>query len=504
MTKKLTIILIPVIVLLICCMGLLLFLPDSSQNNSVYLEQIKVAQQYKDNGDYQKAILYYENAIKEDNTQEEPYIQIAKIYYYNLMDVNSAISTLEQGIRFTNSDTIRNLLGFFKAGSEEETTAVIGDNLGKINVQFVDVFTTGTFKDYSTNYTLVSENVSGNTYTAQYAQFDASFIYYNTDENPNIINSDTGMPYDGVRPCEIVFNNIDTLIGGASSGVTLEMLKKNGAMNTKVSYDEKLGKHLLSFTYNNCSFSVECEKDGKITGSKVYNVIKPEQSENKVQLSGSVYNADNSNLIDKAEIDFRKGKNNQADTPVATYTTTNGSYYIELDPGEYTVEVSSSGFKPAYFDLSLDAGKHSEDFSLTPVNSNESIKVVVEWTDDSTYITSHAHCLSSSGYSTGQIGDYEGYHGDTLYNGDTLLADYKRDESAKTETTTFYDPDGSYEFHVHHDFENPDVTVKLYMPGESTPIIITEPDSAYVYTNFYWTVFRIKEGKIEGIYGKEN
>lgn len=506
MTKKLILVIIPIIVLLLCCVGALLLLPENSDGNTIYLEQIKVAHQLKEDGDYQLAILHYKEAIKEDNTQEEPYYQMANIYYYNLNDIGNAITTLEQGIQLTNSYNLRNLLQIIKedTGDAQGTTTAFSTAVGKINTQFVNVFTTYKYKDYSSNYTLVNEQISGGIYTVEYSQIDAAFIYYNTDEFPNIINSATGMPNDGVRPCEIKFNSIDTLIGGASSGVSVDSLKKSGAMNPKVTYDEKMKKYLLSFVYNNCSFLVECSQDGKITGSDIYNVITPEQTDDHVQLSGYVYNEDNSNLIEKAQIDFRKGHNNQADTPVATYTTTDGSYYVELDPGNYTAEVSSSGFKPVYFDLTLGVGINSQDFTLTPVNSGDVIRVVVEWADDSTYITSHAHLVSSSGYSTGQIGDYEGYHGDTLYNGDTLLADYKRDESSKSETTTFYDPNGSYEFHVHHDFENPDVKVKLYMPGESEPIIITEPDDFYVYPNFYWTVFSIRNGKIEGIYGKEN
>jgi tetratricopeptide (TPR) repeat protein len=503
MTKKLTLVIIPVVVLLICCLGVLLFLPGTS-NESVYLQQIKVASKYKEDGEYQKAILYYQNAIAEDDTQEEPYLEIANIYYYNLNDLDNAIDILKQGLECTNSVNLQNALQRFQYDLEETTTAVIDTAVGSINSSIIDVFTTYTYKDYNSTYTLKTENVSGNSYTVQYTQFDASFVYYNTDEFTDVINSSTGKPQDNVRPSEIKFNNIDTLISGASSGVSLDTLKKNGAMNAKVSYNNSLKIYLVNFTYNNCSFSIECSSDGKISGDNIYNLIAPQQCENKVKLSGSVYNKNNSNLIEKAQLDFRKGTNNKADTPVATYTTTSGSYYIELDPDDYTVEVSSSGFTPEYFNLSLSGGETNQDFSLVPVNSNESIKVVLEWTDSSTHVTSHAYCLSSTGYSMGEIGDYQGYHGDTLYNGDTLLADYKRDESAKTETTTFYDPNGSYEFHIHYDFENPDVTVKVYMPGESEPVVITDPDSSWVYTNFYWIAFEINDGKLSGIHGKEN
>ena len=67
LSKKLLLILIPVIILLIGCMGLLLFLPDGSSN--VYVEQIKIARQLAENGDYQNAIVYYKNAIANDDTQ---------------------------------------------------------------------------------------------------------------------------------------------------------------------------------------------------------------------------------------------------------------------------------------------------------------------------------------------------------------------------------------------------------------------------------------------------
>ena len=79
LSKKLLFIVIPALVVIMGLLGVLLFLP--SGNDSVFVEQIAQARRLNESGDYQKAILYYQQAIEKDGTQEEPYIELAHIYF---------------------------------------------------------------------------------------------------------------------------------------------------------------------------------------------------------------------------------------------------------------------------------------------------------------------------------------------------------------------------------------------------------------------------------------
>lgn len=56
---------------------------------------------------------------------------------------------------------------------------------------------------------------------------------------------------------------------------------------------------------------------------------------------------------------------------------------------------------------------------------------MLEWSDSSTYVTSHAYCDGNNGMAYGEVGHYEAFQGDTLEKNGTKIAEYSRDESAK-------------------------------------------------------------------------
>ena len=104
-------VLIPGLVILIGLLGVLLFLPGG--NEQVYVQQITQARKMVESGDYQKAIVYFQNAIKEDKTKEEPYIELANIYFsLNMRDEGIAI--LREGIQTTNSVKIIQVLNEYE------------------------------------------------------------------------------------------------------------------------------------------------------------------------------------------------------------------------------------------------------------------------------------------------------------------------------------------------------------------------------------------------------
>ena len=113
LSKKLLLVLIPSLVVLVGLLCVLLFLP-SGGNNNVYLEKISSAKKMVEQGNYQDAIVFYENAIEEDEKQEEPYIGLADIYVTHLNDINSALNILNRGYDATQSTRIKELLDYYK------------------------------------------------------------------------------------------------------------------------------------------------------------------------------------------------------------------------------------------------------------------------------------------------------------------------------------------------------------------------------------------------------
>ena len=125
-TKKLILILIPVLVLMIGLVGILFLLPSNS--DSVYVAQIAQAKKLVESGDYQNAIVFFQNAINEDSSQEEPYIELAKVYF-NLNDLSNAISILREGLSTTNSVQILKELEYYEK-IENNSTANELERLG--------------------------------------------------------------------------------------------------------------------------------------------------------------------------------------------------------------------------------------------------------------------------------------------------------------------------------------------------------------------------------------
>ena len=95
MNKKTMLLIIPAIALLACCIAAIcvICIPSSYE---VYTKQIQTAEKYLADKDYDGAIKYYEMAKATDETQEEPYLKLAMIYYENKNDmekvnINSAV-----------------------------------------------------------------------------------------------------------------------------------------------------------------------------------------------------------------------------------------------------------------------------------------------------------------------------------------------------------------------------------------------------------------------------
>lgn len=506
MNRKLILLLIPIIVLLACSVGALIIISEEPAEQ-LYTENIKMADKYLESNNIEKAVLYYKKAIENDKTQEEPYLSLAVIYYQHQNNIEKAISILEEGSKNTNSDNIKDALQKYLdikdnlQSNIDVNNSANDNNKEVINRDMLNMFTNDNYGKYLTNYSIITQNYSNKIYTVRYSGINAEFVYYNTDENKNILNEATGKPNNEATPCEIKVDNINDIINNASEGVTYDEMKKSGVYNLIKSFDSSENKNILTFSYNGCTMSVECDENGNIKGSNLFNKLEPIQkapSEVNVNLSGKVIHKGSPRNVQNANLVFRKGTDVKSGSVYKECAATDGTYSTELEASEYTVEVSAANYETTYYNIELKKEETSvtQDFEISPKNTGEGIKVVVEWTGD-TQVTSHSWCRDNS-HIIGEIGHYEGYDGDVLYDeGGNLVADYKRGTSS--ETTTFYPVENrDYEVHVHGDYYDDGVIVKIYLPGESTPTVIANPTSTVFG---YWVVCDINNGTINNING---
>lgn len=503
LSKKLMFILIPVVVLLIGCAGLLIFLPDGSAEN-VYVEQINTARRLAENGDYQQAIIYYKNAINQDDTREDPYIELANIYFYLNMN-DEGIRILKEGIAKTNSTVMLQTLKKYENGDESDDFNKLNTvKEVKFNSTYANVFATYDFGKYADSCTVKKEQTVSDIYTVVYEQYDAVFEYANSLDN-KVLDPSTGRPYAYARPTSIKLNQINLLIEGTESGVSMDELKESGANNIKIlPYDKDLGTYLISFELNNMQIKVACDKDGTISKSDSYSEIIPQKAEaaNTVSsLNGKMVNADDNSNVKNVTLKFRAGTNAKSGEVVETVNSADGTFYVELEPGDYTMEASAKDFITEYYGILItDGEKLSQSFIMSPKLAANQIRFVIEWPETQYDIYLHLKGYTAAGdwteygYSFGGVSEYIG-------SPDEGQRDGKRFESA-----TLFDSKGKFEFHVHGKYNTQDVisagtVVKIYLGNETDPVTIGVPDSFF---GPYWVVCRIEDGVIKDINGKQN
>lgn len=507
LTKKLMMVLIPAVVFLIACVGLLVFLPDSG--GSVYVEQIKAARKLAENGDYQNAIVYYKNAIEEDETQEDAYLELANIYFLLNMR-NEGLDILRTGITKTNSlKLIEALDSHEKSGDTDD--GVIDKLNGMETVDFNSVYTnafaTYNFAKYLNDCTVKNEQTVSDVYTVVYTQYDAVFEYANTPEN-QVLDPSTGRPYAYARPTAIRLNKLSQLLTGVESGVTVDQLKECRATNIKVNpFDEKLNTYLVTFEYNNMKFTLGCDENGTVKGDDAYNEIVPKPGQpvvQKVTSHGKILDVTTGQLVSNATLKFREGRNNTKGEVTATVTARDGTYSVELDPAEYTVEVICEGYNTEVFIVYI-GGEIEITFSISPELSANEIRFVLEWGATPADLDSHldGECRSGSGSSVSV-----NFLNDTAKaNGKTIAGlDVDDTDGFGPETITLYDTNGTYEYRVHRFSSGGSLalsgaTVKIYTSNSSNPIVVTVPDDV---DDEWWTVCTIENGEIKDINGKQN
>lgn len=510
LSKKLLLILIPVIILLIGCMGLLLFLPDGSSN--VYVEQIKIARRLAENGDYQNAIVYYKNAIAKDDTQEDPYIELAKIYFQINMN-DEGIRILREGIAKTNSTVMVQTLEYYEIQIKGLPDKL--ENQAKVeavdfNSNYVNIFAAYNYEKYSADCTVKKETTVSDTYTVIYEQYDAIFEYTNSADN-TVLDTSTGKPYSYARPTSIKLNNLGQFIAGVEDGISLDKFKECGASNVSVqSFDKALNTYLLTFEYNGMNITLGCDKDGTVKGIDSYNKIVPKSGQKtteKVESTGKIIDVTTGKSVDNVTIKFHAGKDNKNGEVAATETANSGTYSVELEPGDYTVEITADGYNTEYFDLYVSDTDNDKEqvFSISPVLASNEIRFVLEWGAMPYDLDSYLDGRCTSGGNTDVSVSYVNR---TAKQGSEIIADLDIDDvdGFGPETITLYNTNGTYEYKVHRfssvgDLASSGATVKIYTSNSANPIVITVPDDV---DDEWWTVCTVENGEIKNINGRQS
>lgn len=507
LSKKLLFIVIPALVIIMGLLGVLLFLP--SGNGGVFVEQIAQARRLSESGDYQKAIVYYQKAIENDDTQEEPYIELANIYFLLNMR-EEALRTLREGIRKTNSVRLSQELE-----QHEDSGADVNSGIDKFaaaetvnfNTTYTDAFASYNFEKYTRECTIKNEQASADTYTVVYAQYDAVFEYVNSIDNP-VLDASTGQPYPYARPTAIKMNDFSRVLSGVQEGVSVDVLKSCGASDISVKpFDKQLDTCLVTFEFHGLTFTVGCDEEGTIKGNDVYNQIVPKPGQGTVEekstVTGTIIDSTTGKKVSHVTLRFHSGKDNREGEVVATENVSGGDYSVELQPGDYTVEIVAEGYNKEYMNLYVSDNDSTpeQSISLSPTLAANEIRFVLEWGAIPNDLDSHLTGECNTG--NGKIVNIS-WMNRRSSNGGTKIAELDLDDvdGFGPETTTLYDTNGTYEYRVHRYSRNGSLsssgaTVKIYAAG-SSPIVVKVPEDI---TGDWWTVCRVENGQITDING---
>lgn len=507
LSKKLLFIVIPALVIIMGLLIALLFLP--SGNSKVYVEQIAQARRLSENGDYEKAIVYYQNAIEKDDTQEEPYVELAHLYL--LMNRREdALKTLRDGILKTNSLKLSQELKQYE-GTTEASTAEIEKYAAvetvSFNTTYTDAFASYNFEKYQNECTVKNEQTTSDMYTVVYEQYDAVFEYVNSRDNP-VLDMSTGKPYAYARPTAIKMNHFNLMLSGMQEGVTVDELKACGASNISIKpFDNQLNTCMVTFELKGLAFTVGCDENGTIKGDDVYNrmVPKPGQgnANGKSTISGSIIDSTTGEKVSSVTLRFHFGKDSRNGEVAETADVSNGVYSVELEPGEYTVEIVADGYNKEYLNLYVSDNDSTpeQNISISPTLSANEVRIVLEWGALPTDLDSHLIGVCKTG---GGKDIHVDWIERRASNGGKTIAELDLDDrdGFGPETTTIYDTNGSYEFRVNRysgsgSLATSGATVKIYAAG-SSPIVVKVPTDA---TGDWWTVCKIENGQITDING---
>lgn len=476
-----------------------------------YHQAIKNADSYFTAGDYQNAIVEYENAISIDRKKENAYLKLASAYIA-IGDLESAETTVERGLTLISSDKLAQKkaeIGYLVMNAKEQDVQPLtlqeiqkyssGASLENNIFDMVASYTyTEYFRDYGNSTALKESGKVIIDYTA--GGFETAYYDQNGEK---ALDSSTGMPYATVKPVEVSVHNLYKIFStsGEKFAVSYAKLQELFGQSMKFYHEEQSGRYYITAEYKNCRISVETDENGNIVSETAWNKLEPlnrtrfesdEEAEGEVK--GYVQNAMTGKGM-KATMKVRE-RGRKTGTVIRELTSSqDGSYTYGGDKGIYTIEVSAKGYVTEYFDVEIVKGqtKTGKNIVLSPEVEEGEICIVLTWGSSPTDLDSYANGKSSDGRNFNINFTNRSVEG---------VGNLDVDDTScyGPETITITDVGASFEYHV-VDFRvegtlgGSDATVKVYLPGESSAIEFKVPEGSGVI----WEVFEYENGEVRKI-----
>ncbi|MEW6215419.1 MAG: carboxypeptidase regulatory-like domain-containing protein, partial [Nitrospirota bacterium] len=236
-------------------------------------------------------------------------------------------------------------------------------------------------------------------------------------------------------------------------------------------------------------------------------------------VSGKIVNALDGTGVSGLTINLREGINVTTGSIVATTTTGGAGYYsfTNHNAGNYTAEVSGSGYNTTYFTVICIGGTTTanQDATITPILASGETRIILTWGETPSDLDSHLTGPLPDGTRFHMYWKYSEYS-ESCYYGYNPRAESPWPEYVKLdlddmcsygpETTTIYQQiNGVYRFSV-HDFTNRDSSSSTALSNSGAQVRVYRGSNLVATFNVpanqegtLWTVFEISGDTITPI-----
>lgn len=476
-----------------------------------YHSALKSANHYFAAGDYQNAIVEYENAISIDSKKETAYLNLASVYI-NLGDYVSALSTVDKGLKLISSeqltDKMEEIQTLISKATDTETKTITLEEIQEVSSEArleynaFDMVASYTYTEYYRDYGNVSGSREDSKIIVNYENAGFKTVYYDI-YNENVIDDSTNMPYANVKPVEVSFHSLYKVFSSDSEKFAISYAKLQEFFGESLEFhqDEQAGMYYITAEYKKCKIFVETDENGNIISETAWNKMEPlnrtrfeSDEEIEGEVKGYVQDAMTGKGM-KAEMKIRE-KGKKTGTIIDELASAkDGSYTFGGKQGKYTVEVSAKGYVTEYMDIEVVKGqtKTGKNVVLSPEVEEGEIRIVLTWGSNPTDLDAYAAGKSSSG---------KNFNINFTNTSVSEVGNLDVDDTSGygPETITITDTGANFEYYV-VDFRNEGTmggcgaTVKVYLPGNSSAIEYKIPSG----TGRLWRVFSYENGDITKI-----
>ena len=490
----------------------------NKQKTAKYYEATRRAESCIKEMDYAGAIREYEMALEFDSKQPDAYAKLAVLYEH---EGNMAKAKEYAVAGYRNTKSIQ-LSEFIDSINQRGTTGYVfseGTSLlvtmESLNEDMVKTMGSIVFKDYISGEVL---NKTIDDYIGAYGdpEFYQDGDYQVADFGevrvlyPSFVTDvDKAREYVG-DPVGVRYKNLSSIFDGVTGDIPFDTACEvlEGTPEIKQSID---GYYYISIEYKGCRVEVECDENGNLKNDANYifvsaanpyiatESISSEEEEIEVEVNaqggsvaGKVKDASTGSSLANVHLVFRKGSDQKSGEPAAEVDTdSSGSYYVELEEGNYCVEIKKSGYIDHYENIQIikNVSRTGQDLIISTQMAGQ-IRIVLQWGSSPDDLDSYLTGTTDSGSSVNV----------NYRNKSCSAANLDVDDinGYGPETTTIYDVNGVYYFDV-QDYEetgtmaSSGAKVTVYLPDNSSQTITI--NSGLGSTNI-WHVLKIDHGEL--------